>query len=68
MKRITIVLLSLCLSLFGTIQKEEITPLMKTKIQFVTDLLQANGADKNVLSDQIFQALDPVFDFDLMAP
>ena len=67
MKRITIVLLSLCLSLFGTIQKEEITPLMKTKIQFVTDLLQANGADKNVLSDQIFQALDPVFDFDLMA-
>ncbi|MBN2963302.1 ABC transporter substrate-binding protein [Sulfurospirillum sp. T05] len=67
MKRIFIVLLGLSLSLFAAIEKEQIAPIMKHKIQSVTDLLQQENISKSILSGQIFEEFDPVFDFDLMA-
>ena len=56
--------LLLPLWLFGAIQKDQIAPIMKYKIQSVTDVLQQENVDRKTLSGQIFEEFDPVFDFE----
>ncbi|MBE0495754.1 MAG: ABC transporter substrate-binding protein [Campylobacterales bacterium] len=60
-------LLLLPFCLFGAVQKDKIAPIMKYKIQSVTDTLQQENVDRKTLSGQIFEEFDPLFDYELMA-